>query len=127
MKKLTRLTFATFATFTTLLSACSILPQQGVSGTYKGTLPCADCEKIEAELVLNQDKTYQYHTVYHKNQEKHRYIEKGVYEWDANKPKVLRLTNSANLAILIGDHHAELCDSQGNPSQTHKYQLQKIQ
>lgn len=51
----------------TLLSACSMLPPKSVSGTYEGTLPCADCEKIEAKLVLNADKTYQYNTLYFKN------------------------------------------------------------
>ena len=28
-------------------------------GTYKGILPCADCEGIETELELNSDKTYE--------------------------------------------------------------------
>lgn len=27
-------------------------------GTYKGILPCADCEGIETEIVLNADQTY---------------------------------------------------------------------
>ena len=27
-------------------------------GTYKGTLPCSDCEGIETELQLNKDMTY---------------------------------------------------------------------
>lgn len=28
------------------------------NGTYKGTLPCADCEGIETTLTLHKDKTY---------------------------------------------------------------------
>lgn len=27
-------------------------------GTYKGTLPCADCEGIEVSITLNKDETY---------------------------------------------------------------------
>ena len=60
MKKLTVIGFSA------LLGACSLLPQKNVAGTYQGDLPCADCEKIQAELILNADSTYQYNTVYFK-------------------------------------------------------------
>ena len=60
MKKLTVIGFSA------LLGACSLLPQKNVAGTYQGDLPCADCEKIQAELILNTDSTYQYNTVYFK-------------------------------------------------------------
>ena len=33
-------------------------------GTYKGVLPCADCEGIETEIVLNKDETYTKKTKY---------------------------------------------------------------
>lgn len=33
-------------------------------GRYKGVVPCADCEGIETELVLNKDKTYAIKTSY---------------------------------------------------------------
>lgn len=49
-----------------LLGACSMLPNKNVAGTYQGELPCSDCDKIQAELVLNTDNTYQYNTVYFK-------------------------------------------------------------
>ena len=50
-----------------LLGACSMFPNKNVAGTYQGELPCSDCDKIQAELVLNADNTYQYNTVYFKN------------------------------------------------------------
>ncbi|MGX3020526.1 copper resistance protein NlpE N-terminal domain-containing protein [Ursidibacter sp. B-7004-1] len=113
--------------FTTMLGACSGLPQKTVSGTYKGSLPCADCEKIDAELVLNSDKTYQYNTVYFKNKEQHPYIEKGNYIWDTNKSNVLRLNNSGNLTLLVTDSYVEVCDENGNPTKTkNNYKLQRI-
>ncbi|AUI65297.1 MULTISPECIES: copper resistance protein NlpE [Glaesserella] len=115
------------ATFIAMLSACSLLPQKSVSGTYQGTLPCADCEKIEAELVLNSDKTYQYNTVYFKNKEQHPFTEKGTYAWDNNKPNVVRLTNSDNLALKIADTFVEFCDASGNTiNSKHNYKLQKV-
>ena len=32
--------------------------QKGFAGTFKGTLPCADCPGIDTTLVLNADGTY---------------------------------------------------------------------
>ena len=34
------------------------------NGTYKGILPCADCEGIKTELELNSDKTYEIKETY---------------------------------------------------------------
>jgi len=34
------------------------------AGTYKGKLPCADCEGIETELMLHSDNTYMLSTTY---------------------------------------------------------------
>ena len=42
------------------------------SGTYKGTVPCADCQGIEMDLDLNQDFTYELKT---------KYLGKGKDEW----------------------------------------------
>lgn len=115
------------ATLVAMLSACSMLPQKNVSGIYQGTLPCADCEKIEAELVLNSDKTYQYNTVYFKNKEQHPFTEKGTYTWDSNKSGVIRLTNSDNLALKVADTFVEFCDASGNTIKSqHNYKLQKV-
>ncbi|MDH2999007.1 hypothetical protein A1D22_03915 [Pasteurellaceae bacterium LFhippo2] len=122
MKKLTLIAFATF------LSACSVLPQKTVSGTYLGSLPCADCEKIDAELILNSDKSYEYNTVYHKNKEQYPFTEKGTYTWDNTKSGVVRLVNSDNIAVKIADTYVEFCDVNGNPVTNSKlnYKLQKV-
>lgn len=112
---------------TAALSACSLLSQKSVSGTYRGTLPCADCSKIQAELILNKDKTYQYNTVYFKNKEQHPFMEKGVYTWDEKKPNVIRLSNSGNLALHVGENHVELCDANGEMvKDSNKYKLDKV-
>ncbi|MBF0785092.1 copper resistance protein NlpE [Muribacter muris] len=122
MKKIILMSIAT------LLSACSTLSPKSVSGTYEGTLPCADCEKIEAKLVLNADSTYQYNTLYFKNKEKHPFIEKGTYTWDGNKKGVIRLTNSGNLAVKLSDTFVEFCDANGETSKSgNNYKLHKTQ
>ena len=37
---------------------------EAISGTYKGTLPCSDCEGIQFEVVLNPDLSYSSSAVY---------------------------------------------------------------
>ena len=34
------------------------------TGTYQGTLPCADCEGIKTTLIINEDLTYRLFTIY---------------------------------------------------------------
>lgn len=55
-------------------------------GTYKGVLPCADCEGIETTITLNQDETYTSTTKYlGKSNEEFKEI--GDYTWmeDGNR------------------------------------------
>lgn len=50
-------------------------------GTYKGTLPCADCEGIETTIVLNKDRTFERTAVY-KGKEDGNFNDKGKFSWD---------------------------------------------
>lgn len=128
MKKIALIALAT------MLGACSSLSQKTVSGTFKGTLPCADCQKIEAELILNNDSTYQYSTVFFKNKEQHPFMEKGVYLWDEKKPNVIHLqsgkanNNSAlpDILLKISDTHVEMCDAEGKVPHGNNYRLLKV-
>ena len=99
-----------------LLGACSMFPNKNVAGTYQGELPCSDCDKIQAELVLNADNTYQYNTVYFKNGKQYPFIDKGKFTWDKQKSDVIRLEqDSGNLLLKVTDSYAELLDADGNP------------
>lgn len=119
-----------FITIAALLSACSTLSPQAeksVSGVFKGTLPCADCEKIEAELTLNQDNSYEYHTVYFKRGKEYPFTDKGKYSWDKERENVIRLESSENLAVLVNDTYAELCGPDGKPVEGKQdYRLKKV-
>lgn len=109
MKKIAVITLAT------LLGACSMLPKKNVAGTYQGVLPCADCDKIQAELILNADNTYQYNTIYFTNSKEHAFTDKGKFTWDQNKSNVIRLEqDSGSLAFQVTDGYAEICDTSGN-------------
>lgn len=113
---------------TTILAGCSSLPQKSVMGTYAGEFPCADCEKIHAQLTLNDDRTYQYDTIYFKNKKEYVYRDKGTYIWEPNKSNVIRLQQtSGSLAFQISDRYVELCDPNGNRvKSTNNYKLNKI-
>lgn len=99
-----------------VLSACSMMPNKNVAGTYQGDLPCADCDKIQAELVLNADNTYQYNTIYFKNNKQTPYSDKGKFTWDKQKSDVIQLEPaSGSLLLKVTDKYAELLDADGNP------------
>jgi uncharacterized lipoprotein NlpE involved in copper resistance len=49
-------------------------------GVYKGILPCADCEGIEIEVSLSDDKTYVVKRLY-LGKEDNYFEETGVFEW----------------------------------------------
>lgn len=52
------------------------------AGTYKGTVPCGDCEGIATALTLTQDGTYILHEEYLGTGSK-PFTEKGPFSWDA--------------------------------------------
>ncbi|MGZ9733783.1 copper resistance protein NlpE [Flavobacterium sp. GNP002] len=51
-------------------------------GTYKGITPCADCEGIETEVVLNKDMTFIIKTKYLGKGDSKTFEEKGTFVWD---------------------------------------------
>ncbi len=51
-------------------------------GTYKGVTPCADCEGIETEIVLNADLTFTLKTKYLGKGDGKVFQEAGNFIWD---------------------------------------------
>ena len=51
-------------------------------GTYKGVTPCADCEGIETEMVLNADLTFTLKTKYLGKGDGKIFQEVGSFVWD---------------------------------------------
>jgi len=56
-------------------------------GTYKGTLPCADCSGIETELKISDDMKYTLKQTYQGKGDgkENSFSEEGTYTWDASK------------------------------------------
>ena len=52
------------------------------SGTYKGITPCADCEGIETQIVLNKDLTYTLKTKYLGKGDGKVFQDAGSFVWD---------------------------------------------
>ncbi len=121
MKKITIIGVAT------LLSACS-MTASNIAGTYRGTLPCSDCDKIEAKLVLNADSSYVYETIYFKNNRPNEYFEEGQFNWDKNKEDVIVLDeNAGNRRFKVRGNTIEMCDSNGNVAVSGlNYKLKKV-
>lgn len=49
-------------------------------GVYKGVLPCADCEGIATEIILNDDETYAIKRVY-LGKDDQAFKETGTFQW----------------------------------------------
>ncbi len=62
------------------------------NGTYKGILPCADCEGIETSLTLNPDLTYVLFTNYLGRNDALEEEKKGTFTWD-EKGSIISLGN----------------------------------
>ena len=51
-------------------------------GTYKGVIPCADCEGIEQELTLNDNNTFTLKSNYLGKLKNNKSEETGILIWD---------------------------------------------
>lgn len=83
-------------------------------GTYKGVLPCADCEGIETELKID-DEGYTRTTVY-KGKDDKKFEEKGTYSWDANNKNIIILdgVKEAPNKYFVGENYLKQLDMDGN-------------
>ncbi len=64
-------------------------------GTYKGVLPCADCEGLETTVIINENETYCIKTKYRGKGDK-VFEKKGAFTWN----------KSGNTIILMDMEHA---------------------
>lgn len=85
-----------------------------IVGTYRGVLPCADCEGIETEISLLPDETYLKKTKY-LGKDKKVYEEFGDYTWkEDGNTLVLEGINSEPVEYLVRENSLMQMDMQGN-------------
>jgi heat shock protein HslJ len=84
------------------------------SGTYTGLLPCASCEGIRTDLVLNDDMTFVL-TTFYVGENDDEIVETGSFTWnDAGNTVVLDgLTDRPN-QFFVGENMLFQLDMDGN-------------
>ncbi len=82
------------------------------SGTYQGILPCADCEGIKTQLVLNEDLTYSLKTSY-LGKEENIFETIGTFAWDKSGSKIT-LDNTEKQVYQVGENKLFHLDKSGN-------------
>lgn len=75
------------------------------SGVYSGVIPCADCEGIETEIVLNNNMTFIKHTRYLGKGDQRIFEEKGTFFWDKTGSIIsLKGTNKTLGQYKVGEN-----------------------
>lgn len=83
------------------------------SGTYTGTLPCADCAGIETSITLNQDQTYLITSLYVGESEE-PFEEDGQFEWNsAGNTITLDGIEDGPNQYFVGENFLRQLDLQG--------------
>lgn len=81
------------------------------AGTYRGTLPCADCPGIKTEITLLADGSYRLGSFY---QERSQVAEhdSGSFSWNADGNRIL-LNNDSSWQFLVGENRLFKLDLSG--------------
>jgi len=82
-------------------------------GTYKGILPCADCEGIETEITFNEDETYKM-TMKYKGKGDKVFEEIGDYSWkEDGKTLMLEGIDSEPVLYMVTENKLIHLDQNG--------------
>lgn len=85
-------------------------------GTYKGVTPCADCEGIETEVVLNNDLTYVIRTKYLGKGDGKTLEEKGNFVWNKTGGNIsLQGLKGRPSQYKVGENQLTQLDMEGKP------------
>jgi heat shock protein HslJ len=87
------------------------------AGTYRGVLPCADCESIATTLTLTPAYTYRLKTIYAGTDEDEgaHFTHTGVFKWDdaGRRVKLLNLPGSTGW-YQVGENRVFALDQSGD-------------
>ncbi|HNP32763.1 MAG TPA: copper resistance protein NlpE N-terminal domain-containing protein [Flavobacterium sp.] len=83
-------------------------------GTYKGILPCADCQGLETEIAINENSTFSIKTKYEGKGDK-VFVQKGHFLWN-KKGDIIILKDVKNgpNQYLVGENTLTQLDMSGN-------------
>ena len=75
------------------------------SGTYRGVLPCADCNRIELEIILSEDFHYQMKTEKVGSIQFSPQIVRGKFKWRLDGVSLIQLDDRGdNMVFFVGDN-----------------------
>lgn len=97
-------------------------------GTYKGSLPCADCEAIETTILLSED-SYVKKIVY-KGKSKEVFKETGTYTWNEDGNTITLLNSAVPNQYFVGENvlfHLDFNGKRIEGDLASKYQLSKVE
>lgn len=81
-------------------------------GTYKGTVPCADCPGIETEVKLYENKTFSYKATY---QDRNLTVaDTGTFMWHDNGSVVHLKGKETDIKYKVGENILMQLDTEGN-------------
>ena len=99
------------------------------NGTYKGILPCADCEGIKTELELNSDKTYEIKETYLGKGDGKPFESKGSFQFDSKNSSIIELDKAGDSRkYFVAEGYLKALDLEGNEitgDLADRYQLKK--
>jgi uncharacterized lipoprotein NlpE involved in copper resistance len=100
------------------------------TGTYKGIVPCADCEGIITQLTLGADSTYELTLQYKGKGDGKPVVSKGTYNWkDGNTISLAGVTGGAFL-YKVEENRLRQLDTEGRKIEgalAENYVLTKVQ
>lgn len=97
-------------------------------GTYKGVLPCADCEGIETVVTLNQDQSFEIQQTYLGKSDNNVFTDEGSFKWNEKGNSVI-LSNQNNQMYKVGENKIIHLDEDGQKitgDLASKYILRKL-
>ena len=99
------------------------------NGTYKGILPCADCEGIKTELELNSDTTYEIKETYLGKGDGKPFESKGSFQFDNKNSSIIELDKAGDSRkYFVAEGYLKALDMDGKEitgDLADKYQLKK--
>ena len=84
-----------------------------VAGTYRGTLPCADCEGIKTTIVLSPDNTFTSRSEYLSNKGTDKFETEGKYTWNEDGNTITLKDEKNAIQYLVGENTLTQLDQNG--------------
>jgi len=83
-------------------------------GLYTGILPCADCEGIKVQLIINRDETYELSYTYIGKCET-PFVFTGTFKWDDAGGRITMRNQNFPVRYKVGEGRLFQLDLDGNP------------